>query len=339
VHVARWPERSEVGGEPGERKPLSSRRQATERHFPPVSSSRPTGPFALAKLLFVCAACLAACNSAGTNTSRSSALLDSGAILYPAEQLLVTRCMSHNGFPFSPSLSAPASPSQLFPYGITSTSWAERHGFGRQFIQSGQPREPDPKAYAFALNGSGPSGPGTTVQLPTGQTIGHSTLGCVAYAEGVLYSGFTSWFRLDSLHSDLQILVQDWVKQSDRYRAAIVRWSRCMSRAGHSFSSPQAAMTHFLVASPAPKASVAVRAAVAESRCLASVDVPSIVKVLSRKFDRLIARRYARVIQDYEHKRRSAISRAHKILEVLCRARMDHDVQRICSHFLGAASI
>jgi hypothetical protein len=238
--------------------------------------------------------------------------------------------MQANGFSFTPALTAPVSPQELFPYGITSLSWARQHGFGRQLVADDQgPATAADNDYGLALNGPGPGGPGVTVRVPTGEIDGHSTQGCTAYAEGILYGNYASWFRLDTVHSDLSLLVQQLVQQNPAYQT-LRRAVALHVRVRLTFSSPTAAMDHFLAGEPAPPEADAVKVASTESICLSSVGMTRLIKQLTVTAGSEVHKQYAAVLEAYDSAQRRAVPAAYKILGTLCKGKIRPSFVKIC---------
>lgn len=286
---------------------------------------------ALAALALATTMILLAGRSAG---SPRTVTATSTSVLYPTEQLLIAYCMQANGFSFRPALTAPVSPEELFPYGITSLAWARQHGFGRQLVADDQgPATASDNEYGAVLDGPGPNGPGVTVRVPTGEIDGHSTQGCRAYAEGVLYGNYASWFKLDTVHSDLSQLVQQLVQQNPAYQESVSRWSHCMSGYGYSFGSPAAAMDHFLTGEPAPAEADAVKVASTESTCLSSVGMTGLIKQLTVTASSEVHKQYAAVLQAYDSAQRRAVPAAYKILGTLCKGKIQPSFVQICDSF------
>lgn len=266
--------------------------------------------------------------------------IPSTAILYPAEQLLIAYCMSTYGFTYYPAASQPANPMSEFPFVISNLKWASANGFGRDIINKesrndsyvGSLSEANANRYATDLNGSGPSGPGVTVELPTGERLGHSSLGCIAYAEGILYSNFSHWFRLQSVDDDLAVLVRQDVEANSKYVQRASRWSSCMRSAGYLFSTPASAMEQFLSAAPAPSDRVAKRAAITEVHCALSVKLATVARTLAARYQLVIQHDYAATIAAFHGARLSAVPRARQVLELLCKRRPYLKLS-VCSRF------
>ncbi|MFP3989134.1 hypothetical protein U9R90_16860 [Streptomyces sp. E11-3] len=172
-------------------------------------------------------------------------------LLSHAEALLTGACMRERGFRYVvlPPSTYPDSVRD-FPYGIDDVAWARRHGFGSQLrrtVQRQAARDPNPRylrslsekrgqAYMDAL--AEKKSARVSVELPGGYTVSGSTKGCAPEAQRALYRDFEGWFRSSTAVDSLASEYQAKVTGHRDYRAALDRWSDCMSDRGYRVAHP-----------------------------------------------------------------------------------------------------
>ncbi|MBV7699006.1 hypothetical protein [Streptomyces sp. TRM70350] len=171
--------------------------------------------------------------------------------LKDAEQLLVKRCMTRQGFTYHEH--RPMTLEELRPVGYVQDdiAWAREHGYGSRIADKGnRARRDNPniahraslsdkegRAYDTALNG-GASGPTVSAEVPGSGRISKRVGGCVGEAEQQLYGDLETWFGADKTASGVRALAEAEVMDDPRFTAAVERWARCMKRSGHPYTDP-----------------------------------------------------------------------------------------------------
>jgi hypothetical protein len=230
--------------------------------------------------------------------------------------------MNSEGFKYWKARKPMEPPEIQFPYGIDRITWAKANGFGRELLDKVGPNQRyfsglsllERNRYSLDLNGPGPSGPGVTVELPTGEVIGHSVSGCIAESDGKLFGNYRSWFKVSSEYQDLSNLIADRVLQNQVFEAAVVKWSSCMSGQGEVYNSPTQAMRTFLTASPPMSRALEDAAAVTEVKCGDQVGLFRIADQLADENGELIDHQYAAIVRTNNQYDHAALPRAYKIL-------------------------
>ncbi|MEU9286251.1 hypothetical protein AB0D57_16405 [Streptomyces sp. NPDC048275] len=86
--------------------------------------------------------------------------------------------------------------------------------------------------------------PELSVTLATGYTVTAHTDGCLAAAQRELYGDQRLWFRTRVVVNNLRAEARQRMKHDPDYRAATVRWTRCVTPAhGHRPSRPDPAVS------------------------------------------------------------------------------------------------
>ena len=173
---------------------------------------------------------------------------DHRALVFEAEQVVMSGCMSAAGFEYPVTRYGLQSP-YFMEYGPTDPERASEFGYGRPevmnepdllAIETGkQPTDPDERAaYIAALNGtdrqltSRSTLPGTdpTVWIPGG---------CAGDAVDAIVGDDDAQVEYDQLLTWAQVTVQnarDTAWNSEGGQDAIADWSQCMARAGYQYS-------------------------------------------------------------------------------------------------------
>ncbi|WP_327636200.1 hypothetical protein OHB24_40150 [Kribbella sp. NBC_00482] len=175
------------------------------------------------------------------------------ALLYRAEERLISRCMADHGYRYLDRAQppAPTAAQREFPYVVDDPSWAKRYGYGLTLAATEQPVEPadgnaayvnklstaDQKAYQAALIGSGRQ---ITIDLPAGGRVSVSNKGCVATARKQLYGDLRGWFAASKTIEGLDRVVRRDVRADARYQAAVKDWAACLRRSGVAVEDPGA---------------------------------------------------------------------------------------------------
>lgn len=249
--------------------------------------------------------------------------------LYLAEQLLIRKCMNHAGFSYWASSKAPQAAILIYPFGLTSRTWAEKYGFG-DIVSPATNRNAEYMArlsparfdkYVVAFNGPGPNGPSVTYSLPDGLVEGHSLLGCEATAEGYLYHGFARWDKTKTSIDDLTDIQITKIVSTHEFQQADSRWSLCMLQRGYSYSSPMSAMERMsadqrpLLASQHASNRSEIDIAVATVGCMKSSQLSRVASALSLSVKRAIDSKYDNLIGSFNQIASSAIGRARRVID------------------------
>jgi hypothetical protein len=248
--------------------------------------------------------------------------------LYRAEQAAFGDCLRARGFRYWPVPQPAPSVFQLFPYVIDNVAWAKAHGFGDDQLPASGPMvaanlnaryiaslSPSRRqALGLAENGDGPRGPGVTVKLPFGVEVGHSTSGCTATAEGILYGSFPDWFRAENVVDSLSSLWQADVVGDPRFAAAVRSWSRCMHDRNEPYASPGTAAQAFTSPVRVMPRALAIRAATAEAECARATGLAATARALNAHYRHIVEVRHRTVIVTYRSLARGALARAPALL-------------------------
>jgi hypothetical protein len=248
--------------------------------------------------------------------------------LYQAEQAAFGACLRAQGFQYWPVPQPAPSVFQLFPYVIDNVAWASSNGFGDdQASASARMVAADPntryiaslspsrrQALGVAENGDGPHGPGVTVKLPFGVELGHSTSGCTATAEGILYGSFPDWFRAENVADSLSSLWQADVASDPRFAAAVRHWSRCMHDRNEPYASPGTAAQAFTSPVRTMPNALAIRVATAEAECARATDLAATARALNAHYQHIVEVKYRTVILTFRTLAQGALTRAPAFL-------------------------
>lgn len=158
----------------------------------------------------LCAAALAALAVAGCATATAQRATpplprterDRDDLIDTAQQVLVDRCLARQGLTLRHAPDAPDA------QGTRDTADRRLQG---------------------ALFGRGR--PELSVTLATGYTVTAHTDGCLAAAQRDLYGDQRLWFRTRVVVNNLRAEAQQRMKHDPDYRAATVRWTRCVTPA------------------------------------------------------------------------------------------------------------
>jgi hypothetical protein len=156
--------------------------------------------------------------------------------LHDREEAAVAACMSSRGqkYKAQPRI-ASARGEETNPYGLLTAEKAIQDGYGivgeylyrlSAPVPAAEPRE---TAWRQALTGT--PAHRVSVRMPDGVNLEYSTDGCVARARAELYGA--DWNRVEPVTVGLANRVLGAVEADSGYRAAVRRWSACMTKAGH----------------------------------------------------------------------------------------------------------
>ncbi|MFE7382475.1 hypothetical protein ACFU9F_19130 [Streptomyces zhihengii] len=246
--------------------------------------------------------------------------------LHDAQQLLLRDCMRRHGFAYTVFPLDEESAAVRFPYVVDDADWARRHGYGGDLarraarLAAEDPNRayfaslpPDRRARALVVS-NGPSPQGLSVRLPGGGELRRSDRGCVAEAERDLYGDHGAWFRASARVDALDRIRRGRVAAEPTYGAGLRAWSRCMRKAGHSYTTPVAARA----AATGPKHPLPrdreVALALAEAACAASSGLGATARRLDARHGAALRAEYRADVDTRDRLRARALTRARQIL-------------------------
>lgn len=163
--------------------------------------------------------------------------------LHDREERAVAVCMSSRGQKYTAQpRTASARSEETNPYGLLTPEKATEDGYGivgEYLHQRSTPvpaDEPRETAWQQALTGT--PAHRVSLRLPDGVSLEYSTDGCVARARAELYGA--DWNTVAPVTMGLANRVIGAVEADSGYRAAVRRWSACMTKAGHQAKDLQA---------------------------------------------------------------------------------------------------
>ncbi|MFD0429193.1 hypothetical protein ACFQ60_19790 [Streptomyces zhihengii] len=138
--------------------------------------------------------------------------------------------------------------------------------------------------------------------------------GCVAEAERSLYGDHGAWFRASARVDALDRIRRGRVAAEPAYGAGLRAWSRCMRKAGHSYTTPVAARA----AATGPKHPLPrdreVALALAEAACAASSGLGATARRLDARHGAALRAEYRADVDTRDRLRARALTRARQIL-------------------------
>ncbi|WP_256924981.1 hypothetical protein [Streptomyces sp. Amel2xC10] len=191
----------------------------------------------------------AGCSYGGGQPGRGSTALDvrplSGATaishadavrLHDREERAVAACMRARGQRYTAQpRTASARSEETNPYGLLTSRKAAQDGYGivgeyvYRLTAPAPADEPRGTVWQQALTGT--PAHRVSLRLPDGVSLEYSTDGCVARARAEVYGA--DWNTVEPLTVGLANRVIAAVEADPGHRAAVRRWSACMTRAGH----------------------------------------------------------------------------------------------------------
>lgn len=226
-------------------------------------------------------------------------------LIYEAEQILTSDCMRRESFKYWPVSFSGQSPSaqQQSPYFISSASWAQRNGFGRNPATSSDSLDPNryyfnhlsarrQAEYELKLFGLSPNAAQVQVAIPQGGMIGHSQDGCQAAAERKLYGNFRVWFTASTVVGNLKPTWQAQVMGNSQFKSSVIRWARCMQIRGYTWSSPADAASAFRLPPETRPPQQEIRAAVASAWCAMSTKLAETARRLNAFYEHALLAKY-----------------------------------------------
>ncbi|MFJ8104534.1 hypothetical protein [Streptomyces sp. NPDC096132] len=156
--------------------------------------------------------------------------------LHDREERAVAACMTSRGQSYTAQpRTASARNEETNPYGLLTPEKAAQDGYGlvgEYLYRRSTPApadEPRKAAWQQALTGT--SAHRVSLRLPDGVSLEYSTDGCVARARTEVYGA--DWNTVAPVTVALANRVIGAVEADSGYRAAVRRWSSCMTKAGH----------------------------------------------------------------------------------------------------------
>jgi hypothetical protein len=241
--------------------------------------------------------------------------------LFEAEQILIGHCMRQAGFAYWPQPYVPqASSASEFPFLPPTIPMAEQYGY--QSAADESPSVPDPNLsyfsslskdnaarYGVDLNG-GAGAPRVQATNPQGIVISHSTDGCTAVAEGILYGNFTAWFRAYVVVENLSPLWRAKVQADPEYTQSTRAWSRCMLASGFEYATPQTAAERFRFGSETHPGILEKSTAITARKCADDVHMDSVVNHLVDHYEPSVYHTQAEEVDTYSRLESKAVSLA-----------------------------
>jgi hypothetical protein len=156
--------------------------------------------------------------------------------LHDREERAVAACMSSRGQKYTAQpRTASARNEETNPYGLLTPEKAAQDGYGivGEYLhqQSTPPPADEPRKKAWQRALTGTPAHRVSLRLPDGVSLEYSTDGCVARARVELYGA--DWNTVAPVTMGLANRVIGAVEADSGYRAAVRRWSACMTKAGH----------------------------------------------------------------------------------------------------------
>jgi hypothetical protein len=241
-----------------------------------------------------------------------------------AEEILIARCMSAEGFRYAlvvPSIARVGSR----PVGIVldDAAWAAVHGYGSadaDRVDAIVAANPNPtyalslppgrrRAYQVALVGI--RARDLQARLPDGRVIDGSGDGCIATARRQLYGDLPGWFRADAVLSALEPSVEQRVRRDPAFAAGVAAWAACIHRAGYQADTPDELRAGLRAGGPR---SAEITLAVAEARCGASSGLGDLVRALSLRHRAAVRRPYMDLVDTDRRLVTAAVIRARDIV-------------------------
>ena len=248
------------------------------------------------------------------------------ALVYGAEQALISECMLKAGLPYWADSTPVVSTVSLFPYGLTDLQWAMSYGFGEAVSEayahdvaySDELQGTKLEKYTKAINGAIGGNSNVTVRMPGGAILGHSSNGCQASSDQTLYGSYRQWFTYKALYQAYQGMTEAVAIRRDRsYRSGTDRWSVCMRAVGYKYSTPLQAMNAFPLIASTPT-TTEISTAVAEVKCMATTGLSEIVMQMIKKDSISLENEHHQVAVEYSRLQEAAVRNAPSILRRAC---------------------
>lgn len=176
-----------------------------------------------------------------------SASLQQTWYLARAEQFLDQQCMRRAGYPYYTDPGP-----QPAPGASTQDAVGTRQPPTYGVVWTGHNRPPAEDRYVTGLPAAqraryiqtltGPPNRTATLRLPSGALVTYQTRGCLGTARTELYGSLTVAIEEQTIPEDLRILRDTALNTDPAYLPVLREWQQCMSTAGWTYHSPQAAI-------------------------------------------------------------------------------------------------
>lgn len=241
--------------------------------------------------------------------------------LHDREERAVAACMAARGQTYTARpRTASARSEETNPYGLLTVERATQDGYGivgeYLYLRSAPVPADEPRRTAWQEALTGTPAHRVSLRLPDGVSLQYSTDGCVARARAGLYGA--DWNTVEPVTVGLANRVIGAVEADPGYRAAVRRWSSCMTKAGHpaaDLQAPRKAVDSRLrQAAPDEDALRAlgreeIRTARADADCQASTGLSRAVRDVQRAVERrLLTARDRKTVASYLADRRRALA-------------------------------
>ncbi|MFI2415662.1 hypothetical protein [Streptomyces sp. NPDC018947] len=278
------------------------------------------------------------CTTNKTQSNSAQSLARQGRELTNAEEfqldaaleVLVKKCANEAGFPYWVGPVASVTERKGWGYVLDDVAWAKKHGYGGQFKQQAEKLRLNDRNIAYAntlphkeriryinvLDG-GPSGGMLSTELPSGGTLRTPREGCRAKAKGQLYGNFETWFRVESISTNLNPLYLPYLVRDEDFIQGLRDWSSCMREKGYDYASPSDIRTELPQLtkdlSKGEAHSVEVEIAVDEAMCARVTSFAETARTLEGEYRDKWTHRYREDTSLYQHMRLAGLTQAKVI--------------------------
>jgi hypothetical protein len=236
--------------------------------------------------------------------------------LAEASTLLTQQCMAARGFVYT----SQASPSQVqtlfqtaeYGFGVTSPADASTYGYGQPKTSASRPGPAflggfstfgdlakQPRAWVQALLGFAPGARISRVRRP----------GCLQQASQELYAKG----GLSDPVPQIAFQASQWTQSDPRVRAVDAAWSRCMTRAGYHYASPQQAADRGWPSKPTPAETAT---ATADVRCKQQVNLANTWLTVEAAYQTALIRENLATLTSLQSSFSKLLTRAEFLLTV-----------------------
>ncbi|WP_133911585.1 hypothetical protein [Streptomyces sp. NBC_00582] len=243
--------------------------------------------------------------------------------LHDLEERAVAACMASRGQEYTAQpRTASARSEETNPYGLLTSRKAAQDGYGivgeYLYLRSAPAPADEPRKTAWQQALTGTPAHRVSLRLPDGVSLEYSTDGCVARARAELYGA--DWNTVAPVTVGLANRVLTAVEADSGYRAAVRRWSSCMTKAGHpakDLQAPRKAVDARLQKAAADEDTLRelgrdeLRTAVADARCQVDTGLSEAVRDVQRAVEkRLLTASDRKTVARYVADRRRALAAA-----------------------------
>jgi hypothetical protein len=258
--------------------------------------------------------------------------------LHDAEQKAIAKCMTDEGFTYTPFAFVPPE-ERAQPFGNIEIAAKDGYGLatGEQPVLQNQDdpnleglSSTEVQAYMRALGGT-PRGPGDapdpngTASVPGGPTISFGPDGCASKGRSVVYGDDRRAIELELQVTTLgkrayDQAVGDEAIENPEFVAALAEWKACMSEQGFDYPAPLKAADALAERYQQDGADLAklgaeeIETAVADATCVRSTTMFDTVVSLMRKYEEQAANQNESVITAYRQLQAESVQRANELL-------------------------